>query len=48
MVKPRVSSILGIARGLNAIFMVVSLEEFKRISMCETVKKAWNILKSNL
>ena len=32
-------------KGLNAIFMVVSPNEFKRISMCEIAKEAWDILK---
>ncbi|KAG2701572.1 hypothetical protein I3760_06G052000 [Carya illinoinensis] len=32
------------SKGLNVIFMVVSPEEFKRISMCEIVKEVWNIL----
>ncbi|KAF5458930.1 hypothetical protein F2P56_022923 [Juglans regia] len=31
-------------KGLNAIFMAVSQEEFKRISMCENCKEAWDIL----
>ncbi|XP_035541467.1 uncharacterized protein LOC118344558 [Juglans regia] len=31
-------------KGLNAIFMAVSQEEFKRISMCENCKQAWDIL----
>lgn len=28
------------SKGLNAIFMAVSLEEFRRISLCEIAKKA--------
>ncbi|KAG2720351.1 hypothetical protein I3760_02G031800 [Carya illinoinensis] len=32
------------SKGLNAIFMAVSSEEFKRISMCEIAKEAWDIL----
>ncbi|KAG2708636.1 hypothetical protein I3760_05G201700 [Carya illinoinensis] len=32
------------SKGLNAIFMAVSLEEFKRISMYEIAKEAWDIL----
>ncbi|KAG2667762.1 hypothetical protein I3760_15G130800 [Carya illinoinensis] len=32
------------SKGLNAIFMAVSPEEFKRISMCEIAKEAWDIL----
>ncbi|XP_041003861.1 uncharacterized protein LOC121249203 [Juglans microcarpa x Juglans regia] len=32
------------SKGLNAIFMAVSQEEFKRISMCENCKEAWDIL----
>jgi hypothetical protein len=32
-------------KGLNAIFMVVSPNEFKKISMCEIAKEAWDILK---
>lgn len=30
-------------KGLNAIFMAVSPEEFKRVSMCE-IAEAWDIL----
>ncbi len=29
---------------MNVIFMVVSQEAFKRISMCENAKGAWDIL----
>jgi len=32
------------SKGLNAIFMAVSLEEFKRISLCEIAKDVWEIL----
>ncbi|KAG2675601.1 hypothetical protein I3760_12G012400 [Carya illinoinensis] len=32
------------SKGLNAIFITVSSEEFKRISMCEIAKEAWDIL----
>ncbi|KAG2718398.1 hypothetical protein I3760_03G218400 [Carya illinoinensis] len=32
------------SKGLNAIFMAVSSEEFKRIFMCEIAKEAWDIL----
>lgn len=32
-------------RGLNVIFMVVSLEEFRRISNCEVARDVWVILK---
>ncbi|KAG2685396.1 hypothetical protein I3760_10G123700 [Carya illinoinensis] len=32
------------SKGLNAIFMAVSSEEFKRISMCEIAKEVWDIL----
>jgi hypothetical protein len=30
---------------VDAIFMVMSLDEFKIIFVCEIVKEAWNILK---
>jgi hypothetical protein len=39
VVKPRFSSILGIARGLNAIFMEVSQKEFKRIFSVKLPRK---------
>ncbi|KAG2695044.1 hypothetical protein I3760_08G172500 [Carya illinoinensis] len=32
------------SKNLNAMFMAVSQEEFKRISMCENCKEAWDIL----
>lgn len=32
------------SKGLNAIFMAVPQEEFKRISMCEIANEAWDIL----
>jgi hypothetical protein len=30
--------------GMNVIFMAVSQEEFQRISQCEILKEAWDIL----
>jgi hypothetical protein len=30
-------------KGLNVIFMKMSLGEFKRIYMCNITKKAWDI-----
>ena len=32
------------SRALNALFSVVTNEEFKKISSTDTVKKAWTIL----
>ncbi|KAG2679806.1 hypothetical protein I3760_11G068100 [Carya illinoinensis] len=32
------------SKGLNAIFMAVSPDEFKRIFMCEIAKETWDIL----
>lgn len=34
------------SKGLYAIFMAISLEEFKSISRCETAKDAWCILET--
>ena len=34
------------SKGLHSIFMAVSADEFKRISMCETSKAAWDILET--
>jgi hypothetical protein len=32
------------SKGVHAIFMAVSPNEFKRVSMCEIAKEAWDIL----
>ncbi|XP_022897819.1 uncharacterized protein LOC111411529 [Olea europaea var. sylvestris] len=34
------------SKGLHALFMYVSSEEFRRVSMCETVKEVWDILET--
>ncbi|KAB1220224.1 hypothetical protein CJ030_MR3G017048 [Morella rubra] len=34
------------SNGLHSIFIAISLDEFKRISMCETSKEAWDILEA--
>ena len=34
------------SRALNALFSVVTNEEFKKISLTETAKKAWTILQT--
>lgn len=34
------------SKGLHALFMSVSPEEFRRVSMCETVKEVWDILET--
>ncbi|XP_022883551.1 uncharacterized protein LOC111400370 [Olea europaea var. sylvestris] len=34
------------SKGLHALFMVVSPEEFRRVSMCETAKEVWDILET--
>ena len=34
------------SRALNALFSVVTNEEFKKISSTETVKEAWTILQT--
>ncbi|CAI9782632.1 unnamed protein product [Fraxinus pennsylvanica] len=34
------------SKGLHAPFMAVSAEEFRRVSMCETAKKVWDILET--
>ena len=34
------------SRALNALFSVVTNEEFKKISSTETAKKAWTILRT--
>ncbi|XP_022873216.1 uncharacterized protein LOC111392180 [Olea europaea var. sylvestris] len=34
------------SKGLHALFMTVSPEEFKRVSMCETAKEVWDILET--
>ncbi|XP_022891922.1 uncharacterized protein LOC111406778 [Olea europaea var. sylvestris] len=32
------------SKGLHALFMAVSPEEFRRVSMCESAKEVWDIL----
>ena len=34
------------SRALNALFNVVTNEEFKKISFTETIKEAWTILQT--
>ncbi|XP_022853916.1 uncharacterized protein LOC111375345, partial [Olea europaea var. sylvestris] len=34
------------SKGLHALFMAVSPEEFRRVSMCETAKEVWDILET--
>lgn len=34
------------SKAIHAIFMATSLKEFRWVSMCETAKEAWNILKT--
>ncbi|XP_022895355.1 uncharacterized protein LOC111409547 [Olea europaea var. sylvestris] len=34
------------SKGLHALFMAVSSEDFRRVSMCETAKEVWDILET--
>ncbi|XP_022868003.1 uncharacterized protein LOC111387662 [Olea europaea var. sylvestris] len=34
------------SKGLHALFMAMSPEEFRRVSMCETTKEVWDILET--
>ncbi|XP_022868632.1 uncharacterized protein LOC111388180 [Olea europaea var. sylvestris] len=34
------------SKGIHALFMALSPEEFRRVSMCETAKEVWDILET--